>query len=211
MARQLALWGDAPEAGQRPRRGTRPVERDLEAVLLDLADQFPLLAALVERRVGGQKTLPMGRAAGAGGEGAPPGGPVSRAAQPEEETGPVTEPAPMETPAAASQAPVSAELALPATRGPRRPARYGLHIQFEQRPDDPEPARLVESTIWINEAHPAYRRAVASRSEGYHIALASALALASLAVEPAKEHAFITAFLASWGAAIERRPRVRRG
>jgi hypothetical protein len=58
-------------------------------------------------------------------------------------------------------------------------------IQFEQRPGDPEPGRLVGSTAWVNEAHPAYRRAVASRSEGYHVALAGALALAPLAVEPA--------------------------
>src|SRR5439155_3677651 len=70
---------------------------------------------------------------------------------------------------------------------------------------DSELGRLVESTVWVNEAHPAYRRAAASRSEGYHTALAVALALAPLAVDPAKEHAFITAFLASWGAAIERR------
>ncbi|OGK80710.1 MAG: hypothetical protein A2X51_12335 [Candidatus Rokubacteria bacterium GWC2_70_24] len=63
----------------------------------------------------------------------------------------------------------------------------------------------MESTVWVNEAHPAYRRAAASRSEGYHLALASALALAPLAVEPSKEHAFVTAFLTSWGAAIDRR------
>jgi hypothetical protein len=37
------------------------------------------------------------------------------------------------------------------------------------------------------------------------------MALAPLAVEPAKEHAFITAFLARWGAALEhRRPGRRR-
>jgi hypothetical protein len=100
------------------------------------------------------------------------------------------------------------EVGLPTEeRGPRRPTRYGLTIRFEQRPDDPELARLVETTVWINEAHPAYRRAAASRAEGYHIALATALALAPLAVEPAKEHAFLTTFLASWGAAVERRQR----
>jgi hypothetical protein len=65
----------------------------------------------------------------------------------------------------------------------------------------------VESTVWINDAHPAYRRAAASRSESYHLALATALALASLAVEPAKEHAFVTAFLTAWGEAVARRPR----
>ncbi|HET7875757.1 MAG TPA: hypothetical protein VFN71_09540, partial [Methylomirabilota bacterium] len=79
------------------------------------------------------------------------------------------------------------------------------------RPDEPELARLVETTVWVNAAHPAYRRAVASRSEGYHIALATALALAPLAVEPAKEHAFLSAFLSHWGGALERRQRRRRG
>jgi len=63
---------------------------------------------------------------------------------------------------------------------------------------------LVESTVWINEAHPAFRRAVASRSEGYHLALAVAMALGPLAVAPAEEHNFITAFLSRWGEAVEK-------
>ena len=80
------------------------------------------------------------------------------------------------------------------------------------RPDDPELGRLVDATVWVNEAHPAYRRAAASRSEGYHVAVATALALAAAAVEPVREHAFLRAFLASWGAALERRrSRRRRG
>jgi hypothetical protein len=106
--------------------------------------------------------------------------------------------------------PPTSEAAVPSAGGPRRPAKYGLSIQFEPRPDDLELARLVETTIWINESHPAYRRAVASRSEGYHVALATAFALAALAVEPAKEHAFLTTFLLSWGSALERRASRRR-
>ena len=74
--------------------------------------------------------------------------------------------------------------------------------QFEDRPGDPELGRLVESTVFVNEAHPAYRRALASRSEGYHIALAVALALAPLAAAAASEHAFVTAFLSRWGEAL---------
>ena len=85
--------------------------------------------------------------------------------------------------------------------GRRRPARYGLLVQFESRPGDPELGHLVDSTIWINDAHPAYTRAVASRSLGYHTALAVALALAPLAVEASQEHSFITQFLAQWGGA----------
>ena len=42
------------------------------------------------------------------------------------------------------------------------------------------------------------------------MALAVALALAPLAVDPAKEHAFVTVFLARWGEAIDRQKGRRR-
>jgi hypothetical protein len=88
---------------------------------------------------------------------------------------------------------------LDAVAGRRRPARYGLLVQFESRAGDPELGRLVDNTIWINDAHPAYTRAVASRSLGYHTAIAVALALAPLAVETKDEHSFVTQFLTQWG------------
>ena len=55
--------------------------------------------------------------------------------------------------------------------------------------------------MWVNDAHPAYLRAVASRAEGYHIALTVASALAPLTVEPARTRDFIHRFLARWGEA----------
>ena len=103
---------------------------------------------------------------------------------------------------------------LPANGRTRRPAHYGLDIQFEDRPDAVELGRLVESTVWVNRAHPAYRRANASRSLGYHIALTVAMALAPLAVEPANQNAFVLAFLSRWGEAIDKpasRRRAKRG
>ncbi len=216
VARQLALWGDARDTGEHARRrAARPVERDLEAVLLDLAGDFPLLASLVDRRPGGQRRLPMGRPGDSrerdlGPLFAPGGGAEEeRAGSP-----PAREPPP-EPPALAHATTIRdvtpvVQPPLAAPTASRRPARYGLSIQFEQRPDDPELGRLVESTVWVNEAHPAYRRAAASRSEGYHIALSAAMALASLAVEPAKEHGFVTAFLEAWGGALDRRKGERR-
>jgi hypothetical protein len=97
--------------------------------------------------------------------------------------------------------------------GPRRPTRYGLSIDFEHRPDSPRLGRLVESTVLVNTAHPAYLRAVASRSEGYHAALSVGMALADVAVEPAGTQAFLTTFLARWGEAVgrDRRRRQPRG
>ena len=203
VAHQLGLWGDAGEPAERTRRrAARPVERDLEEVLADLADAFPLLAPLVEQRAGGQRRLPVGGAApGAAWRGVAVPAALDIATVLETASALPTEPTADE--AEPPQRAVAGNLA-EATRA-RQKVRYGLTIGFEARPDDPELGRLVESTVWVNEAHPAYRRAVASRSEGYHTALAVALALATLAVDPAKEHAFITAFLASWGAAVERR------
>jgi hypothetical protein len=199
VSAQLALWGDPAEAQpESRRRHTRPVERDLENVLVELARKFPLLASLVEHRRGGQKRLPLG---GPPAVGVPVHGlgkvPELVAGEPAAEPG-EREPS-GETPPAAGAPPNVAPIALPGGRGHRRPARYGLTIQFERRPDDPALGRLVESTVWVNEEHPAYRRAVASRSEGYHLALTVGMALAPLAVPAAETHGFVTSFLAEWG------------
>ena len=102
-----------------------------------------------------------------------------------------------------------ANIPLPGNNGARRPAHYGLDIQFEDRPDGADLGRLVESTVWVNRAHPAYRRALASRSIGYHIALTVALALAPLAVEPSQQSEFLLTFLTHWGEAIDK-PSARR-
>jgi hypothetical protein len=218
VSTQLAAWGDTRDALEEEarRRKTRPLERDLAHVLFEMADEFPMLASLVDRRPGGQKRLPVGSsqdgphstgpapAALDGLDGSSPqagrvvhGEPVP--------TPPVPETAPAST-EHAQPAPtdaVTADLSWPAMRGRRRPARLALSIQFESRPEDPCLARLLESTAWINAAHPAYRRAAASRAEGYHVALAVAMALAPLAVEPAEAHGFVTAFLARWGEALD--------
>lgn len=217
VSRQLAAWGDVREpALDARRRVVRPLERDIERVLLDLSEQFPLLASLVERRAGGQKHLPMGQRGGAAGAYGPaPSTPAAIGETPGAAAEPVESPTTAE---AEVPGPVSerekrpAGPPLPEGPGPRRPQRYGLGIQFESRPGDPELGRLVESIVFVNEAHPAYRRALASRSEGYHIALSVALALAPLAAETASEHEFVTAFLGRWGEALDRakgRPRRR--
>jgi hypothetical protein len=236
VSRQLAIWGDARESESRPR--TVRLERDLERVLEDLADDFPLLRSLVDHRRGGQKRLPLpGRgdeqvpgplfasgvaaagvndAASAGGfdepevdgKTSPSGGGRERPpveGEPEEALPPQQEMEPGEG-HAMGEAAVGTLSPVP---GRRRPARYGLMVQFESRPGDTELARLVDNTIWINEAHTAYTRALASRSVGYHIALSVALALAPLASDTTDEHAFITRFLSHWGSAPTSRARAR--
>jgi hypothetical protein len=223
VSRQLEVWGDTrtgtPDASSRM---IRPLERDLDRVLEELSDDFPLLASLVERRAGGQKRLPID------------GKRTDTTVRTEAFTvlaTPLmaevpqlneTEPAQSQTPPpltdqdttvaepATSTIPDSASAMFPGLGRSRAPMRYGLGVQFEDRPDDSELGRLVESTVWINQAHPAYRRATASRSVGYHVSLAVALALAPLAVEPNQEHIFITRFLSHWGHALGQSRRRRR-
>jgi hypothetical protein len=200
---QLVAWGDRLDSAQAPRhRGTRAVERDLENVLVDLARDFPLLASLVQRRPGGQRRLPFGGSAEEATLISSEESPQPDIAPDETETGAEPEHPPEET--APARVPVVEQSpGLPGGRGPKRPVRYGLALQFESRPDDDELGRLVESTVWVNDAHPAHRRAVASRSEGYHLALTVALALAPLAAEAGDSHQFVTSFLTRWGEAAD--------
>lgn len=217
VLRQLTAWGDSNEQPETSRpRAMRTLERDLERVLLDLSEGFPLLAALVEHRRGGQKRLPLGPKA-ADGEPGFAGATISQAGDgdvpmpPAPDDSGTAEPPPQDSPPAhLPDEPAAHTTDLPDVPRKPRPLRLGLGVQFEERPDDRELGRLVESTVFINAAHPAYKRAAASRAEGYHIALTVALALAPLAVEPQAEHGFITEFMAHWGAAVAK-PAKRRG
>ncbi len=203
VSAQFAAWGEARDAREARRPRTGRIERALRTVLADLAQEFPLLTALVDWRRGGQGRLRLaGHVAGAAIAGSVVV-PVAAVFEHEVASSPpsIAPPEPALTvspPAAPSPLP-------PATAGPRRPVHSGLTIGYGHRPDDLELGRLEDSTVWVNEAHPAFRRAAALRSEDYHVALTVALTLAPLTVEPGAERRFVTAFLARWGEAAERR------
>ena len=223
---QLSRWGDARDVAQDDRRkAARPMERDLQRVLEGLSDAFPLLSSLVEHQRGGQRRMGLGEGAGRGEGVTESGASVAEAAAVEtlpdnamdEATAnaasaeaaeatlaTIVPPATPPTPAT-SDAPIAGTGPDGAnTTGPRsgRGQRYGLSVQFEARPGDPELARLIENTVWINTDHAAYQRAESTRSTGYHIAVAVALALAPLATGDAGVQKFVTAFLAQWGEAV---------
>lgn len=229
VSAQLEAWGAAPPPAKRAPR-TRPLERDIRRVLGDLADEYPLLTTLAERGPGGTRRLPSGDASdraqgglfagseerdaaeaaregdhpdgngadagsaaanGPDGEGGDSATPVGDSATPVGDTG-IQE----------TTAPSTAVTVPPTGRGrTRKPGTLSLQIRFETLDDDIALARLVESTVWVNDAHLAYRRAVASRAEAYHVALAVAAALAPLAAEPEGAQRFVSAFLSRWGAA----------
>ena len=216
VSRHLAQWGSEARSKPSRTRRTRPLERDLQSVLQNLSKEFPSLAALVERSVGGQSRLQLGglQASASLTASTPESGrseePAALADPPEigtsrpegdgpdgMDSGEEEQPEPDSSTLTASVDRIS----LPGRKPTRRPGRFGIRIQFEERSGDPELGRLVESTVWVNAAHPAYLRAVSSRSEGYHLALTVAMTLASLAVEPEQTHRFVNSFLARWGEA----------
>jgi hypothetical protein len=227
VAAQLQEWGASQRpADGRPRR-TRALERDLRSVLADLTDEYPILTTLVEPRRGGQQKLALGEdrpGAGVAGGLASGAGAVAEADGAESDTATESDAAtaagagtesgeatgvgatsaesvePHGDPAS-SEDPERLEASVTPVRrkGPKRPAHLGLKVAFESRPEDPELGALVESTVLVNIAHPAYRRAAASRSEGYHVALTVAMTLAPLAVEARDVQGFVTTFLAAWG------------
>jgi len=214
VLRQLDEWDETREQADLPLRQSK-LDRDLERVLEDLASDFPLLDSLVARRRGGQTRLPMpGPDEGAGVHsllslvhGSNPDVTNPPAPGPTGGRIPPSEPVPAEPP----RDDADGRAAAVPGGGALRRGHYGLTLRFERRPQDQELGRLVENTIWVNEAHPAYERAQSSRSMGYHIALTVALALAPLAVAPSEEHLFVTRFLSEWGTvATDRRHHSRR-
>jgi hypothetical protein len=231
VSRQLGEWGDRRDGETRPRlaRLERDLERvldDLSAdfpLLRSLVDRraggqkrLPMPGRGDERVPASLfANLPVGHAVSEPGTQVETGMLAKPPEEPATPTSPASPPStsePAESERAQNEQPLAREethaqpnaisaAGLDTVAGRRRPARYGLLVQFESRPDDPELGRLVDNTVWINDAHPAYTRADASRSLGYHNALAVALALAPLAVEPSQEHAFINQFLSQWGGA----------
>jgi hypothetical protein len=231
---QLEAWGEGRGTGEEgERRRVRPLERDLKTVLVDLAQDFPMLSSLVERHAGGQRRLPVETGSGASGRGPapevepvpansppPPGdetagetaaetGDAAPAGEPGSESPPAPKP-----PGETIPPPAPPEGLLDtAVRRRKRPAHFSLTILEEECPGDPEMARLLETTVRVNTLHPAYRRAETTRSLGYHRALCVAMALAPLAVEPQQARDFVAAFLGHWGNVIDRpsrRPRRRK-
>ena len=221
---QLESWGEdtAAHNDAARRKAARPFERDLASVLEDLSGDYPALASLVEHRPapGGRKlraielrnsarglvfddaddpvapTAPAPGSSGAQSE-TPPDRDPKIAAEAELDDSPSGEPNSPEIVGLRSPVPV------------RKPGRYGLTLSFESRPDDEALGRLVENTVTVNIAHPAYQRAERTRAEGYHLALVAAMSLARIAVEPIQYDAFVTDFLKRWGGATESRKRGR--
>lgn len=76
--------------------------------------------------------------------------------------------------------------------------RPNLMIGFEDNPDHNELGWLTENTIWINKAHPAYKKAINTGAEKYHIVLSVSWVLSNYIESKKSPQMFINRFLLSW-------------
>jgi hypothetical protein len=181
---ELGEWAAAQVSSAQK---TYPSQREIEQVVAGLVGDFPELRPLLDTR---RRAIPGGGEGEAGSSGKPPGESAGFETTGEEAGAKPSTPG-LE-PEKPGEEPVAEE-----TGSPRKPA--GLRITFDLRPDRPEMGWLSGTTVCVNQAHSAYRRAVQSRSESYHIAVTVAWVLSQYVEHGKPLSEFINRFLDGWG------------
>jgi hypothetical protein len=181
----------------------RPLEREVEQVLGSLMDDYPEIAPLVGRRRtrrAGDALQPepngltaavlaetldglAGKRPGPGGNGCVANGsPPRRVEDPLE---------------ANEEGDLRVALAAGKWVGP------GLRIGFDDARERNDLGWLLENTIWINRAHPAYRKAASTGNESYHVVLGVVWVLLGHLDDRHSAQEFIGQFLSGWGRRAE--------
>jgi hypothetical protein len=75
----------------------------------------------------------------------------------------------------------------------------GLRIGFDDAQERNDLGWLLENTVWINRAHPAYRKAASTGNESYHVVLGVVWVLLGHLDDRHSAQEFIGQFLSGWG------------
>jgi len=194
--------GETVPVREREEREVRPLEREVERVLGTMLGEYPEIAPLIGRRRTSQPGVNLAPDA----EGADVGALTETLAEIAQQQGNVCgsareAPAPFQPPpesgAVLEQNPDGTEAARP-QEGKR--VGPGLMIGFEDSAERAELGWLLENTVWINRAHPAYQKAVAGGHEQYHVVLTVAWVLLGHLDDQHSAQRFIGEFLFGWGA-----------
>jgi hypothetical protein len=208
-------------------KNLRPLEKELELVLSKLEGDFPELSPLLgrPRRWNPDRPRPEGAPLpaaapadplsaapdwqppavsflGAAGSLPPTAGalpaasPLSGEPQPSGELQPAGASPPPADPPTGGLRMVVREAPAPNGGHPHLP---DIMIGFENNPARDEIAWMVENTIWINRAHPAYQRVADTEAETYHIVLAVSWVLSRHLEDEKSPQLFINRFLSNWG------------
>jgi hypothetical protein len=196
----LRELGEAPPTRERPAPEVRPVQREVEQVLGALLEDYPEFAPLVGRRRARQPGLGLQPEPGA-----PTLAALTKALQGWTESTPGPDPdGPTATPtqpalAAAAVLEANEDGAVTAALRAGRRVGPGLVLAFEDAAERGALGRMVGNTLWINRAHPAYRKAAGTGCENYHIVLSVVWVLLGHLDDRHSAQQFISEFLSGWG------------
>ncbi len=192
--------GETAPTRERSEREVRPLEREVERVLGTMLGDYPEIAPLIGRRRTNQPGINLAPDA----DGADVGTLTETLAEIAQQQGNANvarealapfQPLP-DTGAVLEQNPEGTEAAHP-QEGKR--VGPGLMIGYEDAPERADLGWLLENTVWINRAHPAYQKAIAGGHEQYHVVLSVAWVLLGHLDDQHSAQHFIGEFLFGWG------------
>jgi hypothetical protein len=202
IAPLLRDLGESGPERERASRDVRPLEREVEQVLGSLIDDYPEIAPLVgrrrTRRAGDCLQLGPGELTtaalaetldGLAGQKPGPNGNVCIPTAPPRRAEGLLEPN--------EDGDLRVALAAGKRLGP------GLRIGFDDARERDDLGWLLENTIWINRAHPAYRKAASTGNESYHVVLGVVWVLLGHLDDRHSAQEFIGQFLSGWGRRAE--------
>ncbi len=162
-------------------KNVKPLERQIESALDALASEFPELETLLGSRRGEGAG---GRAKSKSAESRRSGGKDALETRGEERT-----------PAERTRKEHAARRGeKPATR--KKP---GFTLALEDLADAPAAlGRMLDDTVFVNTLHPAWKKALATKQEEYHILVVAGLTLAEFVAPEKDPTEFLAKFLSSW-------------
>lgn len=197
----LRHLGELPTPKEKHEKDFRPLEKEIERVLGNILDDFPELSTLFWRKrrtevivgvVPDPDSSPIGTIVEGvdvmtgtqGGSGEGLGVEIASGNIPED------------------RIEISNEKLESGYQHEGRRKRPGLMIGFDDNPNREEFGWLLENTIWVNKAHPAFKRSIDSGAENYHIVLSVAWVLSGYLESEKSPQMFINRFLSGWGKVV---------
>ncbi|MBI4669660.1 MAG: ATP-binding protein [Elusimicrobia bacterium] len=184
------MYLDKGKAGQR----VRPMEKEIGRVLGGLVTDFPVLGPIVGWKPASEKDGKI-RAVPRGPE------PVVELLSEQASVELASKEAPLLLLPETRQMPEAAQP--PQSAGPKteksQAKRPALTIAFSEDQERKELGWLVENTIWINKAHPAFSKAQLLGQNNYHLAFTVAWVLSAYLETENSQRNFLSRFMELWG------------
>jgi hypothetical protein len=194
----LMEWGDGnPHMAEDQHKMVKPLERQIDAVLKGLVDDFPELESLVgstRKSVNERKRLvetseTRDESVRGSGEGS-----VVTSQTDADGQAPVHPTTPDEPKRERASDTETGE-----TKTKRSRKEPGLKIAFEEAEDSLSLGRIAGDVIFVNTAHAAWQKAREQRCETYHVLATVAWTLSAFLEPERAPHRFVSRFLSTWG------------